>query len=71
MAKALQGVPEEQKAVPEGIVSINGDYYFKEFTPGHGVSSVGMGKDATVTPPASGSSDTSTRDHILDLFKNP
>lgn len=43
MQKMLKGVPVEERAVPEGLIQANGDYYYAEYPPGSGVSSVGLG----------------------------
>jgi penicillin-binding protein 1A len=43
MAQALKGVPEHQMPMPQDVVSVDGEPYFDEFTPGHGfVASVGI-----------------------------
>jgi penicillin-binding protein 1A len=42
MSKALNGTPEVQRAVPNGIVQLGGEYYFVEHQPGQGVASVGL-----------------------------
>jgi penicillin-binding protein 1A len=34
MGKALAGVPEQPLAVPEGVVSVDGEYYYAENAPG-------------------------------------
>ncbi len=47
MQQALQDVPVEERPVPEGILQIGGDYYYAENPPGTGVSSIGIGDDAT------------------------
>ena len=45
MQKALKDVPNEERAVPEGVVQSNGDYHYVENSPGSGVSSIGIGDD--------------------------
>jgi penicillin-binding protein 1A len=42
MQKALAGVPEAPRAVPNGIVQLGGEYYYVEHQPGSGVASVGL-----------------------------
>ncbi|QDZ30187.1 penicillin-binding protein 1A [Noviherbaspirillum sp. UKPF54] len=41
MQKALKDIPVEERPVPEGVVQINGDYYYAENPPGTGVRSLG------------------------------
>jgi penicillin-binding protein 1A len=37
MQKALKGVPVEERPVPQGLVQVNGEYYYAESPPGVGV----------------------------------
>ena len=41
MNKALSGVPNIQRPVPEGVVNLGGEFYFTENQPGQGISSLG------------------------------
>ena len=41
MQKVLKDVPIEERPVPEGVVQINGDYYYAENPPGTGVRALG------------------------------
>ena len=79
MDYALKGVAVTEYPPPEGIVSINGEWYYNEYAKGAGVSSVGMqqdpaaGSSAGAAPPGAAiqvlpPSDEKKR--ILDLFKN-
>ena len=80
MEYALKGVPVTEYQSPEGVVNINGEWYYDEYAKGAGISSVGMQPDAgisganpSLSPPAGGiqvlpPSDEKKR--ILDLFKN-
>ncbi len=43
MRVALKGVPDSLPAVPEGVVNIGGEYYYREFQPGDGVTGLGLG----------------------------
>ncbi|MGN6702554.1 MAG: penicillin-binding protein 1A, partial [Burkholderiaceae bacterium] len=43
MEKALKGVPEAERAVPDGIIKADGEYYYAENPPGTGVNSLGLG----------------------------
>ncbi len=46
MAQALRDVPEEKTpAPPEGVVRIDGQYYFAETLPGQGVASLGVAEE--------------------------
>ncbi|WP_207004865.1 penicillin-binding protein 1A [Trinickia mobilis] len=43
MGQTLKGVPEYKMPMPEDVVSVDGELYFDEFTPGHGfVARVGV-----------------------------
>jgi penicillin-binding protein 1A len=69
METALRGVPVAEPPVPEGLVNVGGDWMYEEYAKGGGVSSLGLGTDATgkntaPMPPAE------ERNRILDLFRN-
>ncbi|WP_256354235.1 penicillin-binding protein 1A [Variovorax sp. dw_308] len=51
METALKGVPVAALTAPEGVANVDGNWYFDDFTPGHGVASLGLDA-ATPTPPA-------------------
>ena len=75
MDSALKGVPVTEYPAPEGVVSVNGEWYYNEYAKGSGISSVGMQADpAAGATPAQDAikilppSDEKRR--ILDLFKN-
>ncbi|MBW8828030.1 MAG: penicillin-binding protein 1A [Burkholderiales bacterium] len=63
MRYALKGIPIEEPPAPEGVVNINGEWYYEEYTHGTGVSSVGL-EDKLPTMPTE-----EERKSILDLFK--
>jgi penicillin-binding protein 1A len=42
MRVALKGVPETAVKVPEGVVQVGGEYYYREFQAGEGVTSLGL-----------------------------
>ena len=42
MQKALKDLPIEERAVPEGIIQVGGDYFYAENPPGAGVRSLGL-----------------------------
>ncbi len=50
MGKALKGVPEKERPIPQGVVSLNGEVYYVENQPGQGVPSLGL-DDAVPGPP--------------------
>jgi penicillin-binding protein 1A len=80
MEYALKGVPVTEYTPPEGVVNVNGEWYYEEYAKGAGISSVGMQPEAETSgaeaaaQPAAGPiqvlppSDEKKR--ILDLFKN-
>ena len=41
MNKALSGVPNIQRPVPEGVVNLGGEFYYTENQPGQGITSLG------------------------------
>ena len=52
MGHALRGVPEYQDPVPPGLVTIGGEIYFDNFTPGNGmITNVGMDDNNTIQQP--------------------
>ncbi|GAB3630085.1 penicillin-binding protein [Pandoraea terrae] len=76
MQKALRGVPEQTRPVPDGVIQANGDYFFDDYPPGKAVSTVGLTQDtsgdgALLPNQPSGPVETQERQRILDLFKQP
>lgn len=63
MSTALKGVPVEEPAVPDGVVNMNGDWYYDEFTQGAGVSSLGLDDKLPEAPTED------EKKSIMDLFK--
>jgi len=63
MRHALKGVPVEQYTAPEGVLNVNDEWYYEEYTRGAGVSSLGL-EDKLPVPPSE-----DERKGILDLFK--
>jgi penicillin-binding protein 1A len=49
MGKALKNIPIEERAVPEGMIAVDGEYYYAENPPGTGVTSL---EGATRATPA-------------------
>ncbi|MET3392935.1 penicillin-binding protein 1A [Variovorax sp. 1140] len=76
MQTALQGVPVTHPAQPEGVVSIDGEWYFDDFTPGHNVASLGLESSDTPPPveqltgaPVGAPPPPEERNRILDFFR--
>ncbi len=63
MTYALKGVPVSEPSPPEGVVNVAGEWYFEEYSPGHGVSTLGMDESVPTAP-----SEDEKRG-ILDLFR--
>jgi penicillin-binding protein 1A len=69
MKAVLKGVPTQEPPVPEGLVNLNGEWYYEEFTRGSGVSSLGLeDKGPAASAPAAAANDEE-RKSILDLFR--
>ena len=66
MRNALAGVPVQEYAVPEGLVNVNDEWFYEEFTRGTGVGSVGL-EDKMPAAPVPPNEDE--RRSILDLFR--
>ncbi len=63
MQQVLKGVPVAEPAVPEGVVNVAGEWYFDEYSPGQGISTLGTEDKLPQAP---------TEDEkkgILDLFR--
>lgn len=52
MAVAMKGVPEREVSVPEGVVNVNGDFYYKEFQPGNSVPAIKDPTEGNETAPS-------------------
>lgn len=62
MQKALKDVPMVERTVPEGIITVNGEYYYAESPPGLGVRNLDAGE-------ASSPSNAPTKDEVKnELF---
>jgi len=71
MGQALKNVPVMEPPVPEGIVNVGGEWYYSEYAPGSGVSSLGMHSTGDATEPeVIPMPKADERQKILDLFKN-
>ena len=63
MAYALRNVPVSEPSAPEGVVNHGGEWFFEEFAPGAGVSSLGL-EDKVPAP-----SSSEEKGSILDIFR--
>ena len=75
MDSALKGVPVTEYPAPEGVVNVNGEWYYNEYAKGAGISSVGMQPDPAAGPTPAGEAiqvlpPSDEKKRILDLFKN-
>ena len=84
MKEALKDVPQTQYEPPAGVINAGGDWYYEEFGPGRGVSSLGLndpwpgrpelarplGESGSAGPPLSVPPPPDDRRSILDLFRN-
>jgi penicillin-binding protein 1A len=50
MQTALKGVPIMEPSAPEGVVNVAGEWYYDEYAPGKGVSSLGLGSTPSDSP---------------------
>ncbi|MET0382836.1 MAG: penicillin-binding protein 1A [Burkholderiaceae bacterium] len=62
MQQALKNVPVADLVPPEGVMNVNGEWYFNEFGPASGVSGVGLDDKAP-------KDNDDEKKSILDLFK--
>ena len=62
-------------AVPDGVVQVDGEWYFDDRTPGHGVATLGFDADdgthavAALAPPVAPVPPAEERNRILDWFR--
>ena len=63
MTTMLKGVPVQEPTAPEGVVNLNGEWYYEEYARGAGVSSVGLEDKPQAAP------SEEERNSILDLFR--
>ncbi|MEO6896388.1 MAG: penicillin-binding protein 1A [Caldimonas sp.] len=66
MKTVLKGVPIQEPTAPEGVVNLNGEWYYEEYTHGTGVSSLGLEDKPPSSAPAPSDEE---RKSILDLFR--
>ena len=66
MAVALKGVAVSEPTAPEGVVNVNGEWFFEEFTRNQGVTNLGTNENRDA--PAAAPPAEDERRSILDLF---
>jgi penicillin-binding protein 1A len=64
MQQALKDVPVTDLVPPDGVINVNGEWYFEEFGPAAGVSGVGLDDKPPPAPPT-----PEEKKGILDLFR--
>src|SRR5215207_11609041 len=75
MQAALQGVPVATLPVPEGVVQVEGEWYYDDYAPGRGIASLGVDASAVVPAetlagvPVGDAPTQEERSSILDLFR--
>jgi len=75
MQSALQGVPVAALNAPDGVVKVDGEWYYDDYAPGRGITSLGV--DTGPTPPAEALAAVPVgempppeeRNRILDFFR--
>jgi penicillin-binding protein 1A len=67
METVLKDVPVMEFAAPEGVVHVDGEWYYDEFARGAGVTSLGLENKPEATQPLPAADEKKT---IIDLFKN-
>ena len=71
METALKNIPIMEAEAPEGIVRVNNEWYYEEFSKGTGIGAVGTGDKAPAGAPASRPMTPAEEQRsILDLFRN-
>ena len=65
METALKNMPIADAIAPEGVLFINGDWYFEEYAKSGGVTTLGVGNDKGAAQP-----EADERKKIMDLFRN-
>jgi penicillin-binding protein 1A len=65
MESALKNMPIMDAIAPEGVLYVNGDWYFEEYAKGNGVTSLGLGIEKGGSLP-----EPDEKKRILDLFRN-
>ena len=75
MKTALQGVPVDTPIAPDGLVQVDGTWYFDDYAPGRGIASLGVENgeaapaEALANPPIGAMPSPEERKSILDMFR--
>jgi len=75
MQTALKGVPVSEPAVPGGVLSVEGEWYFDDYAPGRGVATLGIDTaaplpvEALAGAPVGAPAEPEERSRILDFFR--
>jgi len=64
MGTAIKGTPVVEREAPSGVINIGGEWYYEEYGPGNGITSLGLDEPPPPAPPTE-----TERKSILDLFK--
>ncbi len=64
MGIALKGIPVQEPKAPPGVVNLNNEWYYEEYSHGAGVGSLGLEEHPAAPPP-----NEEERKGILDLFR--
>ena len=72
MAQALKNVPVTEYPVPEGVVNVDGEWFFNEYTKSTGIATIGLEGGGKAEEPAQviPMPVADEKKRILDLFKN-
>jgi len=75
METAIKGVPVAELTPPAGVINVGGEWYYDDYGPGRGVSSLGVeaspaSAESTVGAPIGAPPPPEERNRILDLFRN-
>jgi penicillin-binding protein 1A len=69
METALRNTPVSEMPVPEGVVSVAGDWMYNDQTNGNNITTLGVGAE-TAEKPKQALPPAEERNRILDLFRN-
>jgi len=75
METAIKGVPVAELTPPAGVINVGGEWYYDDYGPGRGVSSLGVeaqpaSTESNVGAPIGAPPPPEERNRILDLFRN-
>jgi penicillin-binding protein 1A len=64
MSQTIKGVPVAEAKVPEGVINVAGEWYYDEYSPGQGITTLGTEDAPAPQPPTE-----DEKKGILDLFR--